>query len=101
MCNVYNVNSDKRGEHVTLTGFLPDIGSNELITGARQLSPSVTKLLEHSCVTSQLLSHHPHANSDPILAAIHSKHPLAKLKQSYSVTVCVCGGGGGTKIMYF
>ncbi len=78
-----------------LTAFLPDIGVNELMTGAGELSPSITKRsVEHSCITSQLYlhPHHPHANSDPILAAIHSEHPLAKSRQSYSVTACVFYG---------
>ena len=82
---------------IILAAFSPDIGVNELMTGAGQLSPSITKLsaVEHSCITSQLPPHHPHANSDPILVAIHSEHPLAKIRQSYNVTACVCGGGGG------
>ncbi len=74
---------------------LPDIGVNELMTGAGQLFPSVMKLvLEHSCITSQLPPHHPHGNSSPIPTAMHSEHRLAKLRQSYSVTTCVCVCGG-------
>ena len=60
------------------------------MTGAGGFPPSVTKVLEHSCITSQLSSHHPHPNSDPILAAKQSEYPLAKSRQSYNVTVVVC-----------
>ncbi len=74
---------------------------NELMTGAGQLSPSVMKVLEHSCLTSQLPPHHPHANSEPILTAMHSEHPLAKSRQSYSVTVCVWGEQKYRKHYYY
>ncbi len=76
---------------ILLTVVLPDIGVNESMTGAGEFSPSVsTKMFEHSCITSQVPSHHPHANFDPILAAIHSEYPLANSRQSYNVTVRVC-----------
>ncbi len=60
------------------------------MTGAGGFPPSVTKVLEHSCITSQLSSHHPHPNSDPILTAKQPEYPLAKSRQSYNVTVVVC-----------
>ena len=73
----------------TLTAFLPDIGVNELMTGGGGVLLSVMKVLEHSCITSQLSSHHPHANSDPILTATHSERSLAMSRQSYNVTARV------------
>ncbi len=72
-----------------LTAFLPDIGVNELMTGGGGVFSSVMKVLEHSCITSQLPPHHPHANSDPILTATHSEYSLAMSRQSYNVTACV------------
>ncbi len=65
------------------------MGLMELMTGAGQFSPSVMSETEHSAAISQLFPHHPHMNPDPRVAT-HSEQLLARARQSYRVTVCVC-----------